>query len=97
MIASATLPNDNILQWSKLKALRADDKIKVTEKIKFAFEMIENILGKGENAGNRHFLLFPKYFLLFQNKYHFHNIFKRLHFQVYTSRDCVVKSLYFPR
>ena len=23
----------------------------------------ENILEKGENAGNQHFLLFPKYFL----------------------------------
>ena len=23
----------------------------------------ENIVGKGENAGNQHFLLFPQYFL----------------------------------
>ena len=27
----------------------------------------ENIVGRGENAGNRHFLLFPQCFLLFQN------------------------------
>ena len=26
-------------------------------------EAFENILGKGENAGNQHFLLFPKRFL----------------------------------
>ena len=25
----------------------------------------ENIVGKGENAGNQHFLLFPQYFLPF--------------------------------
>ena len=30
------LPNDNILDWSKLKAF-ADDKIKVTESMKFVF------------------------------------------------------------
>ena len=29
---------------------------------KMAFE---NIMGKGENAGNQHFLLFPQCFLLF--------------------------------
>ena len=26
---------------------------------------LENIVGKGENAGNQHFLLFPQWFLLF--------------------------------
>ena len=28
----------------------------------------ENIVGKGENAGNQHFLLSPQSFLPFQNK-----------------------------
>ena len=28
---------------------------------------VETILGKGENAGNQHFLLFPKCFLSFLN------------------------------
>ena len=28
----------------------------------------ENIVGKGENAGNQHFLLFPKCFLLYQRQ-----------------------------
>ena len=29
---------------------------------------LENIVGKGENAGNQHFLLFPQYFLSFPNQ-----------------------------
>ena len=28
----------------------------------------ENIVGKGENAGNQHFLLLPQCFLTFQNQ-----------------------------
>ena len=57
-----SLPNDNILDLSKLKAY-ADDKITVTEKLKFVFGRVENIVGKGENAGYQHFLLFPHCFL----------------------------------
>ena len=53
-----SLPNDKILDKSKFKAL-ADDKINVTEKLKFGSERIENIVGKGKNAGYQHFLLFP--------------------------------------
>ena len=30
--------------------------------ILFVFDRIENIEGKGENAGNQHFLLFPQCF-----------------------------------
>ena len=45
------------MDWSKLKA-SADDKINVTEKLKFVLERVENIEGKGENAGFQHFLLF---------------------------------------
>ena len=30
--------------------------------MKFDLEMVENIVGKGENAGHQHFLLFPQYF-----------------------------------
>ena len=48
------LPNDNILDWSKLKAF-ADGKISVNEKLKFGLGRVENILGKGENAGNQPF------------------------------------------
>ena len=50
------LPNDKIFHWSKLKAF-ADDKINVTEILKFVLETVENIVGKGENAGYQHFLL----------------------------------------
>ena len=39
-----------------------DDKINVTIKLKFVSESIENILGKGKNAGYQHFFLFPKCF-----------------------------------
>ena len=57
-----SLPNDTILDWSKLKAF-ADDKINVLKKMIFVFDRVENIAGKGENAGNQHFLLFPQCFL----------------------------------
>ena len=53
--------NDKILDWSIFKAL-ADDKINVTQNLKFVLGKVENILGKGENAGQKHFLLFPKCF-----------------------------------
>ena len=56
-----SIPNDKILDWSKLKAL-ADNKIKVNEKLKFVLERVENIVGKRENAGYQHFLLYPQCF-----------------------------------
>ena len=34
-------------------------------------EALENMLGKGQNAGNQHFLLFPKCFLSFQEQISF--------------------------
>ena len=40
---------------SKLKAF-ADDKINVTEKSKFDLVSLENIVGKGENAGFKRLL-----------------------------------------
>ena len=52
-----SLPNDKILDWSKLKAF-ADDKINVNEKFKFGLGMVEKIMGKGENTGFKHFPLF---------------------------------------
>ena len=50
-----SVPNNKILDWSKLNAL-ADDKINVTEKLKFGIERVESIVGIGENAVNQHFL-----------------------------------------
>ena len=55
------LQNDKILDRSKLKAF-ADNKIYVTEKLKFALGRVKNIVGKRENADNQHFPLFPQYF-----------------------------------
>ena len=46
-----SLPTDNILDQLKLKAF-ADDKINVTEKLETVFGRVENIVRKGENAGN---------------------------------------------
>ena len=48
------LPNHNNSDWSKMKAL-ADDKIDVTQKLKFVLLKVENISGKGENAGSQLF------------------------------------------
>ena len=44
------LPNNNILNLSKLKVL-ADDKRNANQKYKFGFNKEENNVGKGENAG----------------------------------------------
>ena len=55
------LPDDSILDSPKLKAF-ADDKLNTTQNIKVVFHRIENIVGKEENAGYQHFLLFPQCF-----------------------------------
>ena len=62
VLGFSPLPHDKILDWSKLKAF-ADDKISVNEKLKFGFGKVENIVGKEENDGFQHFLLFPQCFL----------------------------------
>ena len=78
-VLTNTLPNNKILGQSKLKAF-ADDKMNMAEKLKFVLGRVENIVGKGENVGYQHFLLFPQYF----SKGFFRRVVK--------SRDCVVKS-----
>ena len=40
----------------------------VGKKMISLFDKGENTVGKGENAGNQHFLLFPQCFLLYQRK-----------------------------
>ena len=45
----------------KMKAF-ADDKLNVTKVIISLFGRVENTVGKGENAGYQHFLLFPQCF-----------------------------------
>ena len=56
-----SLPNDKIFTLTKLKGF-ADVTINVTQKLKFVLVRVENIVGKGENAGYQHFLLFPQCF-----------------------------------
>ena len=56
-----SLPNDKILDQSKSKAF-ADDKIQFVEMMIYILDMVENTVGKGENAGYQHFLLFPQCF-----------------------------------
>ena len=53
-----SLPNDKILDLTKLKAF-ADDKLKIAKMRISLFDRVENTVGKGENAGYQHFLLFP--------------------------------------
>ena len=55
------LPYDKFWDWSISKAFA--DYINITSKQKFFFGLVENIVGKGENAGYQHFLLYPQCFL----------------------------------
>ena len=61
LIFILTLPDDKISALTKFKAF-ADDKIIVTQKLKIVLGRVESIVGKGENAGYQHFLLFPHCF-----------------------------------
>ena len=40
----------------------ANDILSISQNIKFVFHIVENSVGKGENAGYQHFLLFPHCF-----------------------------------
>ena len=56
-----SLPQDKILDLSELIAF-ADDKFSVAKMVISVFDMVENNVGKGENAGYQYFLLFPQCF-----------------------------------
>ena len=56
-----SLSNNKILVESNLKDL-ADAKINATFKTNLIWGGVQNIVGKGENAGYQHFLLFPQCF-----------------------------------
>ena len=51
-----SLPTDKFLDWSK------DNIINVSEDLKFVLGRVENIVGKEENAGYQHFLIFLRCF-----------------------------------
>ena len=72
------LPNEKFVDWSNLKA-SADDKIYITEKLKFVLKRVEN-MGKGENAGYQHFFFS-------------HIVFKRLFLQGHSKRGLCGKEL----
>ena len=56
-----SLPNDKVFDQSEFKAF-ADDNLVAVQMNELVFDGIENIVGKGENAGYQHFLLCPQYF-----------------------------------
>ena len=56
-----SLPNNKFLDRSKFKAF-ADENINVTQILKFVLGWVEKVVGKGENDGYQHFLLFPQCF-----------------------------------
>ena len=55
------LPDDKILDWSKLKQF-ADDNYKFDENSRKFSKQVENTVGKGEIACYEQFLLFPQCF-----------------------------------
>ena len=55
------LSDDKILALSKMEAL-ADDDFIVSQKVQFLVKRVEIIVGKGENACYKYFLLFQQCF-----------------------------------
>ena len=55
------LPDDKILDWSKLKQF-ADDNFKFDENSRKFSKRVQNTVGKGEIARYEQFLLFPQCF-----------------------------------
>ena len=57
--STAILPlvtDDKLLDLSKYKAFE-DDKSKMAKLAELVLDIVENIVGKGENAGYQHFLI----------------------------------------
>ena len=66
------------MELTKLKAF-AYDKLKIAKMMISLLDWVENTVGKVENAGYQHFLIFPTVFS------------KAFFFTVVKSQDCVVK------
>ena len=56
-----SLPNDNFLDLTMFKAF-CRQQLDVAKVTISAFDRLENIVGKVENAGNWHYFLFPQCF-----------------------------------
>ena len=54
-------PNDKMLDVTNLKAF-ANNKLNIARLMIYLLDSVENMVGKGENAGYQHFLLFPQCF-----------------------------------
>ena len=59
-----SIPNYKTLDRTKLEVC-ADDKFSVNVMNLVTFDRVENIVGKGDNAGYQHCVLFPQCFLQF--------------------------------
>ena len=59
MMKLNSLPNNKILDLTKLEAFAAD-KLNVAKMTISLFDRVENTGGKRENAGYQHFLPFPQ-------------------------------------
>ena len=62
-----SLQNEKIFKLSKLYGF-ADDRLNMAQKFEFVSDRVEYIVRRGENAGNKHFLLSRHTY-----------VFKRLH------------------
>ena len=83
MLVKLTFTKQPFSRLDQIESINFADAKLNAGKIKIsAFERIENIVGKGENAGYQHFPLFPTLFS------------KGFFFRVVKSQDCVVKSQY---
>ena len=58
----STKKNPQFLDWSKFKAIADDKKECNLKNGNYYWNWHKNIVGKGENAGYQHFLLFPQCF-----------------------------------
>ena len=58
-LKSTCLSNNKSLDWTELKAC-ANNTVTITKVIIFLYNRVENSVGKGENAGDHHFFLFPQ-------------------------------------
>ena len=57
-----TLPKGQNFRLVQIDSICRQKKINLTLILKFILRRVENIVGKGENAGYQHFLLFPQCF-----------------------------------
>ena len=82
-------PLPDIKISAKLKGFAAD-KLIASQNIRFIFHLLENIVGKGENAGYQHFLYSPpppNVFFSSQHKIQFSNRIYYIDWKVFQFRQ----------